>query len=116
MNLCLDLDDIRQEHALSCGGKASALARLLQNDFPVPAGLCVLTDAYRRFLDATPLAERVRLELGRKDFADMRWEELWDASLRIRNLFARTPLPLELEQELAAGIEAKIGTEPAAVN
>jgi len=115
MNLCLDLEDIRQEHAASSGGKAWALARLLQSDFPVPAGLCVLTDAYRRFLDTTSLAERIRLELGRKDFADMRWEELWDASLRIRNLFSRTPFPPELEQELAGSIAAKVGSEPAAV-
>ena len=115
MTLCLDLAEIREEHAAQTGGKARSLALLRRSGFAVPDGLCILTDAYRRFVDSTPLAERIRLELGRKDFRDMRWEELWDTALRIRHLFSGTPLPRELADGLAAGIEAKIGGAPSAV-
>jgi hypothetical protein len=30
----------------------------------------------------------------------MRWEEIWDAALRIRNLFLNQPVPPELEEAL----------------
>ena len=115
MTLCLDLQQIHGKHAPETGGKASALARLLQQDFPVPQGLCILTGAYRRFVDMTPLAERIRLELSRKEFSHMRWEELWDAALRIRNLFSRTAFPPEMEGALAECIEQSIGNHTAAV-
>ncbi len=115
MALCLNFEQIEQHHAPWTGGKAFALARLLQRNFAVPDGLCILTDAYRLFVDTSPLAERIRLELSRKEFRNMRWEELWDASLRIRNLFGQTPFPTEVENELAERIEAKLGQAPAAV-
>lgn len=115
MTLCLDLGEIQDRHASSTGGKASALARLLQHDFPVPHGLCILTEAYRLFVDSTALAERIRLELSRKEFRHMRWEELWDAALRIRHLFSRTPFPPDVERALARHIEQAVGEGPAAV-
>ena len=42
----------------------------------VPGGLCVLTGAYGRFVDAAGLRQAIALELGRKAFEDMRWEEV----------------------------------------
>jgi rifampicin phosphotransferase len=115
MNLCLDLCDLEVELAEKSGGKAFALSQLLQKGFVVPYGFCILTEAYRTFVDGTPLAERIRMELGRKDFRHMRWEELWDAALRIRNLFARTKYPAELENVLRKQIESRIGSQPAAI-
>jgi phosphohistidine swiveling domain-containing protein len=115
MTLCLDLREIQDRHAPLTGGKAFALARLLQHDFAVPDGLCILTEAYRRFVDTTPVAERIRMELSRKEFRHMRWEELWDAALRIRHLFNSTPFPPEVERALTERIEQATGDGPAAV-
>lgn len=36
------------------------------------------------------------MELNRNKFNDLRWEELWDAALRIRSLFASAYLPEDL--------------------
>jgi pyruvate,water dikinase len=33
------------------------------------------------------------MELGRKPLDAMRWEELWDAALRIRSAFLRARIP-----------------------
>ena len=66
MTLSLDLEDIQQQHAKLTGGKALSLSILLQKGFVVPDGLCILTDSYRRFVDTSPLAERIRLELSRR--------------------------------------------------
>ena len=86
------------------GGKALALARLRQSGMRVPAGMCVTTAAYRDYLATTGLDERIELLLGRKEFAAMRWEELWDLALRIRSLFLRTPLPPALQKTLRHGL------------
>ena len=115
MTLCLDLQDIQSRHAPETGGKALALALLFQQGFSVPDGLCILTEAYRRFVDSTSLAERIRLELSRKEFHRMRWDELWDTSMRIRHLFTKTPFPRELESMLTEDIKEKLGEDTVAV-
>ncbi len=57
----------------------------------------------------------ILMELNRKPFASMRWEEMWDAALRIRNLFLKTPIPSELERELSESIDSRFGDTPVAV-
>jgi hypothetical protein len=79
--------------AARVGGKALALARMARAGIAVPPFVAVATDAYLAYLEATGLRTRILFELERKDVADMRWEELWDAALRIRSLFLTTPLP-----------------------
>ncbi|MCK7515228.1 MAG: hypothetical protein MZV70_72020 [Desulfobacterales bacterium] len=50
------------------------------------------------------MRERILLELHRKDFKEMRWEEIWDCATRIRNLFLRKPLPPDLAAALHAAV------------
>jgi len=90
------------------GGKALALARLRQSGMRVPAAVCVTTAAYRDYLATTGLGARIELLLGRKEFAAMRWEELWDLALRIRSLFLRTPLPPPLQRSLRQGLQGAL--------
>ncbi len=97
------------------GGKALALSALSRYGFQVPGFVCVTTDAYNAFVDRTGLRERIQLELNRKDFKDMRWEEVWDCATRIRNLFLRKPMPPDLESALRDGIEERFGSAPVAV-
>jgi phosphohistidine swiveling domain-containing protein len=100
--LCLDLKELTTAAVPLVGGKAAALGRLARAGLPVPQGLCITTVAYEQYLDATGLRQRLPLLLERKSFAHMRWEELWDLGLRIRNLFINTPLPPDLAEHLAA--------------
>ncbi len=97
------------------GGKALALARLQQNGFKVPKAICITTALYDRYLDETRLRENLLMELGRKRFEDMRWEEIWDVSLRIRNLFLRTPLPRQMNDELGNYLVNRFGALPVAI-
>ncbi|WP_148705879.1 hypothetical protein [Methanosarcina siciliae] len=46
----------------------------------VPAGVCICTEAYGAYVDRTGLRGRILLELSRKPFGEMRWEELWGIS------------------------------------
>ncbi|MBP2674152.1 MAG: Phosphoenolpyruvate synthase, partial [Deltaproteobacteria bacterium] len=97
------------------GGKALALARLRAAGFSVPPALCITTVAYRRFVDAAGLPAAIVRELGRKQFEDLRWEEIWDASLRIRGLFDRAGWPVGLGEELYEGHRQVFGDRPVAV-
>ncbi len=87
------------------GGKALALGRMIRGGLKVPFAVCISTEAYDQFIDSTGIRGRIMLELGRKRFEDMRWEEVWDTSLRIRTLFNNTPIPLDLKISLLGVIE-----------
>jgi len=99
LNECFDAD------SSAIGGKGAWLARLLANNIRLPKTLCISTEAYSAFINSQGLSEKIALELNRKEFKDMRWEEIWDASLRIRNLFLKTPLPKDLNDELSSCVE-----------
>ena len=75
------------------GGKAAQLARLHRAGFRTAPGFCVTVTAYEQFLQVTQLQRVIQMELGRKPFEELRWEELWDAALRIRNRFSAAALP-----------------------
>jgi rifampicin phosphotransferase len=100
MNYLLALADVGPRDRPQVGGKGYALARLAGYGFRVPKTFCLTIGAYHDYLQATGLRERILMELNRKEFKEMRWEEIWDTSLRIRNLFLTTPLPKSLQAEL----------------
>jgi len=89
----------------SIGGKAAKLAQLAQTGFRVPGGFSITTNAYQYFVEKQDLARLIRIELGRKPFASMRWEEIWDVALRIRSAFLASPIPHALSQAIAAAVE-----------
>ncbi len=89
------------------GGKGFALAVMARRGIAVPSALCIDLGVYRQFLSATGIDSRILFELGRKRFEDMRWEEIWDAALRIRNLFLTTPLPDGIRDSLRRVIESE---------
>ncbi len=115
MNYILSLNNITEENRLLVGGKGYALARLLNGGYQVPDGVCITTDCYSRFLAETGLGERILLELNRKHFAEMRWEEIWDASLRIRNFFLTKSLPDSLFNLLHDGLQKRFDNNPVVV-
>jgi rifampicin phosphotransferase len=100
MNHVLRLAEIRPQDRPVVGGKVFSLAVLAQNGIKVPLSLAVTTRAYHDFVAAAGLKGRILMELGRKSFKDLRWEEIWDISLRIRHMFLTTPLPAELAASL----------------
>ena len=92
------------------GGKAAKLAQLAQTGYRVPGGFFITTKAYEHFLEDQDLARLIRMELDRKSFVTMRWEEIWDVALRIRSAFLATPIPQSLAQAITAAAK-KLGAE-----
>lgn len=105
MTLVLSLDQLAGAEASLVGGKAAALGRVYKSGIRVPNTICVTTQAYQTFVAQTGIRDKILIEIERKAFGDMRWEELWDSSLRLRNLFVTTPIPLELERKLIELVE-----------
>ncbi len=115
MNFWIPLEHLEADDLDRVGGKAMTLGRLFGHGFRVPKTICLTTRAYNRFVETTGLRGRILLELQRKDFRQMRWEEVWDAALRIRGMFHATPYPSGMERTLREGIETVFGKDAVAV-
>ncbi len=111
----LPLSAVPPEAKAQAGGKGCNLAFLAANGFRVPATLVVTARAYRRFVALNDLEDRILLELNRKAFEDMRWEEIWDAALRIRNLFLRAGWPPGLKKALREALQPGLADGPTVI-
>jgi phosphoenolpyruvate synthase/pyruvate phosphate dikinase len=111
----LPVEDIRENHRHQVGGKGFALARLYARNLNVPKAVCLTAAAYHAFLETTGLDKKILLEIHRKSLDDARWEEMWDAALRIRNLFLRAKLPRHLARAFREGIDYYFQNTPVAV-
>ena len=101
----IPLHEVGDQQERQIGGKAAKLGRLMQTGFQVPAGFCISVAAYEEFLEQTRLTDTIGMELGRKPFASMRWEEIWDAALRIRSAFLSAPIPVEIATAIVEALE-----------
>ena len=115
MNWILEIENIRPVDRRQIGGKGYALSLLFRGGFSIPRTICVTSDAYQAYVNWTGLRERIMLELHRKDFRDMRWEEIWDCATRIRNMFLTRKLPETLSRELQNEIEKRFQDRTVAV-
>jgi phosphoenolpyruvate synthase/pyruvate phosphate dikinase len=116
MNLTIPVTQVETEHRDRVGGKAFSLAVMTRIGLSVPPALCVTTDAYNHYSTVTGLRERILLELNRKSFQEMRWEEMWDSSLRIRNMFLNTPIPADLTLSLKQAMEGPFQNQSVVVS
>jgi pyruvate,water dikinase len=98
--ISIPLSEISLNQTHLVGNKAQNLSRLLNHDLLVPNGICITTKAYDIFIENTNLNCLISYELNRKEIQEMRWEELFDTSLRIRNHFLNAEMPLDLDNEL----------------
>ena len=115
MNLTIPVTEVDTEHRDRVGGKAFSLAVMTRLGLSVPPALCLTTDAYNYYSTVTGLRERILLELNRKSFQEMRWEEMWDTSLRIRNMFLNTPMPADLTLSLKQAMEGQFQNQSVVV-
>ena len=109
MNPSLHLEQTRDGDLSRVGGKFFALSRMAKAGLHVPKAICIVAEVYDAYLTASGLRERILLELNRKSFAEMRWEEIWDASLRIRNMFLTTSVAQDILDGVREVIQREFG-------
>jgi pyruvate,water dikinase len=85
------------------GGKAVGLGRLIDAGYTVPDGFCITVKAYDRFVAHNEIEGILHMELERKPLASMRWEEIWDAALRIRSAFLAATVPDDVAAAITHG-------------
>ena len=107
MNWTIPAIEVSDKDRKRIGGKGFALASMSMQGFNIPDTLCVTSNLYNAYVTRTGLRERILLELHRKDFREMRWEEIWDCATRIRNMFLRMPIPAEIEAGFREAIESQ---------
>jgi pyruvate,water dikinase len=115
MRLILSVEEIQFGDRHRVGGKGYALSRLVKHGFRIPKTVCITSNAYEEYVLQTGLRERIMLELHRKDFKEMRWEEIWDCATRIRNMFLSKSFPHDLAKEIRTGIGDRFQQKSVAV-
>lgn len=111
----IPLETCHKTNTSIIGKKASTLAEMLNRGINVPSGLCVTTEAYRAFLNHTNIKNKIIIELSRKDIKDMRWEEMWDCSQRIKSYFLNEDMPKNIKKYLTREIKNRFKNHPVAV-
>jgi pyruvate,water dikinase len=111
----IPLHAVEARHEPIVGGKAAKLSQLARAGFTVPRGVCLTTWAYESFVGDSDIVNTIRMELGRKSLDEMRWEEIWDAALRIRAAFMSQPLSDSLQSTIAEVLSAFDSSTPLAV-
>ena len=82
------------------GGKTKNSSVCGNAGFRIPEGFAITTDAYFEFVRNNGIDKLIEMELSRKSELDMRWEEIWDAALRIRLAFTRGNLSPIMEDSI----------------
>lgn len=115
MKAILKIDEILAAGKHQVGGKAFCLAQLHDHGIHVPKTFCIPCQVYETFITQTRLKDKILLEINRRPFERIRWEEIWDISLRIRNLFLTTPFPQETHETLSQLISRYCHDNPVAI-
>ena len=115
MKPVLSLHEITRKDRSRTGGKGFSLAMMRKHGFHVPEAVAICTGVYREYLSSTGLRDQLYMELYRKPFKQMRWEELWDTALRIRNMFMKTPLPGRIREQLTDILASRFSERPVSV-
>lgn len=115
MNWILTPLEVRPDHRNRIGPKAYALSLLAREGFNIPDTLFLTVDGYNAFVNAAGLRERILLELNRKKFKDMRWEEIWDCATRIRHIFLKKQITGPLQSYLTEKIQSHFSEKTLAI-
>ena len=91
------LDKISKDWVDLAGSKGANLGELLTNQFPVPFGFVVTTDAFKNFIDSKKLRQKINSILE-KSGTDP--EKINEASLQIKQLILETEFPAEMKKEI----------------
>lgn len=96
------------------GGKVINLQKLARAGFTVPPTLFLPPAAYTYFVERHGLTDHIRA-LAEADITTLRWEEIWDASLALRNRFLRHPVPTDIAEPLLKAVNNHFGSVPLAI-
>lgn len=92
------LSELNRDDLPIAGGKGANLGAMINAGLPVPAGFCVTTAAYRRFVEHNQLQDRI-LQMAAQAQPD-RMDQLETVSDHIRQLFETGQMPEDITAEI----------------
>jgi len=98
MTLVRWFQELSKEDIPIAGGKGANLGEMTQVGFPVPPGFVVTVDAYRRFYEASGIADEVATRLSHLNADDP--AQLRDVSEALRGLIRRARVPDDVRQPI----------------
>ena len=115
LSFVLDLAEVRMNDVANVGGKSASLGEMISQlgaaGVRVPGGFATTASAYREFLSADALNERIARRLSGLDTHDVR--ALSAAGEEIRGWIVKQPFPPKLEEAIRAAY-AKVAKQSAA--
>ena len=95
----LPLSALSREETAAVGGKMANLGEIRNRlGLPVPEGFAVTAAAYKRFMEASGLAQSLEARLAQAKIDDL--ESLEAISREVQELVRQAPLPADLEEAL----------------
>jgi pyruvate,water dikinase len=94
--LILPFSEIRAADLPLVGGKGANLGELTHAGFPVPAGFCLTTRAFQRFMAACPESEALYALLDAVTSDDL--ETVRRVGEQVRRTLRQTPIPAEIAE------------------
>lgn len=94
------LQDVINHSINKVGNKAFNLSILYNKGFNILPGLLLSGKHYKDHINSNFLDIAIENELKRRPLSDLRWEEVWDLGLRIRNLFLQTNISASILEDL----------------
>ena len=88
------IKNVTKNDFMDVGGKGANLGEMIAAGLPVPGGFILLTDSYRRFVNAAGLQEKIEELLS--VVADDDLQSLESVSEKIGGLFANAEIPVDI--------------------
>lgn len=104
--------DLNKKSVAEAGGKGASLGEMTRAGIPVPPGFVILAAAFNRFLEETDLTQELEALLAKINYQDI--SSVDGASVKIRNLIAKAPMPKDLARDIVADFK-KLKTKFVAV-
>ena len=92
------LREIDKSNLSEAGGKGANLGEMVKAGLPVPDAFIVLANAYKHFLEATGIKERIFEILRRTDISNPK--DLQEKTAQIRKIIEETEMPEEIKNEI----------------
>jgi pyruvate,water dikinase len=96
-------EDLRKDDIPIVGGKNANLGEMLSFGVPVPPGFAITAQAYKKFIEATGVADKIYSILAKIDPKDPKQGQ--DASKKVRSLVESAPVPDDLKNAISEAYE-----------
>ncbi|MFX1337205.1 MAG: PEP/pyruvate-binding domain-containing protein [Promethearchaeota archaeon] len=96
--MIVNLKNTKRRDEIQLGGKAVNLGKLIQNDFGVPKGFVITTEAYSLFLKNSNLVELINNKLSKVNYSN--YDTIESCSNEIQEAIKKSTLPLEMVERI----------------